>query len=171
MGYSPWGRKELDTTGWLNKHSTESLEWPSGELSSWISLPGKGVTSLMNVLSSCGQSELYNSSSFPLCCWLLGRQIQMCGLKVLGLFWTENLSQTGLHQTGFVGSCKEKAVGGPVGPSGLSHSKYLSWVFLRSYRLNPPAPSPRERESPSPNSTDHTCPVVHGVSSHHLFPL
>ena len=122
MGYSPWGRKELDTTGWLNKHSTESLEWPSGELSFWISLPGKGVTSLMNALSSCGQSELYNSSSFPLCCWLLGRQIEMCGLKELGLFWTENLSQTGLHQTGFVGSCKEKAVGGPVGPGGLSHS-------------------------------------------------
>ena len=111
-----------NTTGWLNKHSTESLEWPSGELSFWISLPGKGVTSLMNALSSCGQSELYNSSSFPLCCWLLGRQIQMCGLKELGLFWTENLSQTGLHQTGFVGSCKEKAVGGPVGPGGLSHS-------------------------------------------------
>ena len=26
VGYSPWGRKELDTTGRLNKHSTESLE-------------------------------------------------------------------------------------------------------------------------------------------------
>ena len=26
VGYSPWGQKELDTTGRLNKHSTESLE-------------------------------------------------------------------------------------------------------------------------------------------------
>ena len=43
------------------------------------------MTSLMDVLSSYGQRELYNSL-FSSLYWLLGCQIQMCGLKGLELF-------------------------------------------------------------------------------------